>query len=40
MMALKKNSEEEQKQFDEEWRKLSKLIEDDKQKKDFLKQDE
>ena len=39
-MALKKNSEEEQKQFDEEWRKLSKLIEDDKQKKDFLKQDE
>ena len=40
MIALKKNSEEEQKQFDEEWRKLSKLIEDDKQKKDFLKQDE
>lgn len=40
MNELKKEAEKEQKEFEEEWNRLGKLIEKDKQVKDFIKTQE
>lgn len=37
MNDLKKEAEKEQEEFEKEWNKLGKLIEKDKQVKDFIK---
>jgi hypothetical protein len=40
MNDLKKEAEREQEEFEKEWNKLGKLIEKDKQVKDFIKTQE
>jgi hypothetical protein len=40
MQELKKEAEKEQEEFEAEWNKLGKLIEKDKQVKDFIKTQE
>ena len=40
MNDLKKEAEKEQEEFEKEWNKLGKMIEKDKQVKDFIKTQE